>query len=274
MRDSFDDEFNTIVVISATSEQMNILELLNLDMKEIEDEYRKIASVLRNIGLSDYESRVFVAIVIKSHGSADELAELSSIPRTSAYKALQSLEEKGLITSSHGRPTMYHPVELEMVRNKYVSEMNDMFSKLNSVKGLLSEKGNPELVYTIAGRDRVMAKIGDMIDTATISILMSSPMMKDLRVEHGQKFKEAIKRGVEIILISEPMVKLPEATKVYRKGDLFATDIIIDAKMALMASHNLDLCGYSDNPFIATHLETFILDSLANLEPISKKKEL
>jgi HTH-type transcriptional regulator, sugar sensing transcriptional regulator len=253
---------------------MNILELLNLDMEEVEDEYQKIASVLRNIGLSEYESKVFVAIIIKSHGSADELAELSAIPRTSAYKSLGSLEEKGLITSIHGRPTIYHPVELEIIRNKFVTEMNDAFSKLNSVKGLLSERGNPELVYTITGRDRVIVKIGDMIDTAKKSILISSPVMKDLRTEHGQRFKEAIKRGVEIIFISEPMVKLPEATKVYRKSDLIATDIIIDESIALMASHDLDLCGYSDNPFIATHLETFILDSLTNLEPISKKDEL
>jgi hypothetical protein len=67
---------------------------------------------------------------------------------------------------------------------------------------------------------------------------------------------------VEIILVSEPMVKLPEATKVYRKNDLMATDVIIDARIGMMASHDLVLCGYSDNPFIATHLEKFIMDSI------------
>ncbi|MFA5312047.1 MAG: helix-turn-helix domain-containing protein [Methanomassiliicoccales archaeon] len=241
---------------------MNILELLNLDVGEIENEYQKIASVLKNLGLSEYESRIFVAIVVKSHGSADELAEQSSIPRTSAYKALQSLEEKRLITSVHGRPTIFHHVDLEEIRKKFLAELNDTFNKLNSVKGLFSEKGTPELVYTIAGRNRVVAKIGDMIDSATRSILISSPMMKDLRTEHGHRFKEAINRGIEVIIVSEPMVKVPDATLVYRKNDLIATDIIIDASIAMMASHDLDLCGYSDNPFIATHLEKFILDSI------------
>ncbi|MCE5295751.1 MAG: TrmB family transcriptional regulator [Euryarchaeota archaeon] len=242
---------------------MNILELLNLDVGGIENEYQKIASVLKNLGLSKYESRIFVAIVVKSHGSADELAEQSSIPRTSAYKALLSLETKGLIISTHGRPTIYHHVDLDEIRRKYIAELNDTFNKLNSVKGLFSEKGTPELVYTIAGRARVMAKIGEMIDSATKSILISSPMMKDLRTEHGHRFKEAKNRDVEIILVSEPMVKLPEATKVYRKNDLMATDVIIDAKIGMMASQDLVLCGYSDNPFIATHLEKFIMDSIS-----------
>jgi len=242
---------------------MNILELLNLDMEDIEQEYRKIASVLRNIGLSEYESRVFVAVIAKSHGSADKLAEMSSIPRTSAYKALESLERKGMITSVHGRPTVYHPVDLDEIRRKHIGEINETFSKLNSVKGLFSERGTPELVYTIVGKDRVMGKVGDMIDSATKRILISSPMMKDIRTVHGQRLKDSFKRGTEIILISEPMVKLPQATKVYRKSGLMATDVIVDASTAMMASHELDLCGYSDNPFIAEHLESFILESVS-----------
>ncbi|QLH75433.1 MAG: TrmB family transcriptional regulator [Methanomassiliicoccales archaeon] len=246
---------------------MNILEVLNLDLGEIEREYRKIASVLRNIGMTEYEARLLVATVAKTHGSADELAELSMVPRTSAYKALQALEKKGLVFSTKGRPTIYHAVDIEEMRRKYLSELNETFNKLNSIKGLLSEKGTPELVYTIAGKARVMTKIGEMIDTAMKRIVISSPMMKEIRIEHGKRFSEAIKRGVEIIIISEPMVKLPEATRVYRKNDLLATDIIIDVSMAIIASPGLDLCGFSDNPFIAKHLETFILNSLPKNGP-------
>ena len=241
---------------------MNILDVLRLDLKDLEKEYEKLAAVLEKLGLGSYEARLFVAAVVKGYGSADELAELSMVPRTSAYKALQSLEEKKFVSSSPGRPAIFHPVELDDIKSRVQSELDDAFDKLGSVKGLLSEKGTPELVYTMAGKKRIMAKIGEMLDGAKVRFLISSPMMKEIRSEHQQRFKEAVKRGVEVIIISEPMVKLPEATRVFRKKDLMATDVITDGEMAIIASPDLDLCGYSDNPFIASHLEHFIMDSI------------
>ncbi|OPY31005.1 MAG: Sugar-specific transcriptional regulator TrmB [Methanomassiliicoccales archaeon PtaU1.Bin124] len=247
---------------------MNIIDVLRLDLKDLGEEYDKVASVLMKLGLSEYEARLFVAAVIRSFGTADELAELSMVPRTSAYKALQALEEKDFVTSSSGRPTIYHPVDLNEIRSRVQNELNDVFDKLASVKGLLSEKGTPELVYTIVGKKRIMSKIGEMVEAAKRRILISSPLMKEIRLEHNQRFKEAMKRGVEVIIISESMVKLPDATRIIRKKNLMATDVIIDSSMAIMASPELDLCGYSDNPFLASHLENFIMDSLEKADVV------
>lgn len=245
---------------------MNVLDILRLDMKELEQEYRKVAAVLAKLGLTDYESRLFTAAVVKSHGTADDLSEMAMVPRTSAYKALQSLESKGFVTTSPGRPTIFHPADLEVMRERIVSEIEDTFDKLATIRGLLSEKGTPQLVYTIAGRDRVMTKIGEMLDGTTSRFLISSPVIREIRVEHGQRFKDATKRGVEIIIITLPLVKVPEATMVYRKKELMATDIISDAKNAMIASPSLDLCGFSDSPFIAEHLENFFLMSISGSE--------
>ena len=48
------------------------------------------------------------------------------------------------------------------------------------------------------------------------------------------------------------------STEVHRKSDLLATDLISDSEMAMIASPDLELCGFSDNPFIAEHLERFM----------------
>jgi hypothetical protein len=34
--------------------------------------------------------------------------------------------------------------------------------------------------------------------------------------------------------------------------------MIVDAKEALIASPDLEMCGYSDSPFLAEHLESFM----------------
>jgi sugar-specific transcriptional regulator TrmB len=237
---------------------MNLMDLLRLDLRELEAEYRKLASVLEKLGLSDYEARAYVALVVKNHATADELAEISMLPRTSVYKALKLLEEKRYVTSTVGRPTTYHPVPVEEIRTRTITELNEMFDKLASIKGMLSEKGTPQLVYTIIEKKRVMAKIGDMIEAAKTSLMVSSPVIAEIRSVHGQKFKDAINRGVKIVIITLPGIKVPESTEVYRKADLMATDLITDGEMAMIASPDLELCGFSDNPFIAEHLERFM----------------
>jgi sugar-specific transcriptional regulator TrmB len=237
---------------------MNLMDILRLDLRELETEYRKLALVLEKLGLSEYEARAYVALVVKNHGTADELANLSMLPRTSVYKALRTLEEKKYVTSTVGRPTTYHPVSVEEIRSRTLAELNEMFDKLASIKGMLSEKGTPQLVYTIIEKKRVMAKIGDMIESAKRSLMISSPVIAEIRTVHGQKIKDAVNRGVNVVIITLPGAKVPESTEVYRKTDLLATDLITDGEMAMIASPDLELCGFSDNPFIAEHLERFM----------------
>ena len=63
---------------------------------------------------------------------------------------------------------MYHPVSIEEIQARVLSDINAAFSKLNSVKGLLSEKGTPELVFTINGKKKVLDKIGEMLESSKI----------------------------------------------------------------------------------------------------------
>jgi HTH-type transcriptional regulator, sugar sensing transcriptional regulator len=250
---------------------MNLMDILRLDLRELETEYRKLASVLEKLGLSDYEARAYVALVVKSHATADELAATSMLPRTSVYKALRTLEKKRYVTATVGRPTTYHPVAVEEIRARTLIELNEMFDKLASIKGMLSEKGTPQLVYTIIDKKRVMAKIGDMIESAKRSIMVSSPAIAEIRGAHAQRFKDAVNRGVKIVMITLPGAKVPESTEVYRKSDLLATDIITDGEMAMIASPDLELCGFSDNPFIAEHLERFMRMAIGK-EELNRKE--
>jgi sugar-specific transcriptional regulator TrmB len=237
---------------------MNLIDVLKLDLESLEVEYRKISSALEKIGLSDYESRALVALIVRNQATADEVAELARMPTTSAYKALQALKDKEFVTSVEGRPTIFYPVPLEEVRSIVFGELEEVFSKLESVRGLLSEKGMPQLVFTISGKKRVLTKIGEMLDASRTRFIISTPAMLEVRSEHGHRFKEAVARGVEVIIITEPMLKVPPCTRSFRKRDLLATDVISDGQRAMIASPDLSLCGFSDNPFISGHLDNFM----------------
>jgi sugar-specific transcriptional regulator TrmB len=225
-------------------------------------EKEDILSLLRRTGLSDYEAKVYLALVLRSYGTAEDVAVTADIPRTSAYKVLEALNKKGYVNSRGGRPVVFHPVPPLEIRDRMVAEMERGFQLLDSLRGSQTEKGSPQLVYTIMGKESVMAKIGEMLDMAKERFFLSSPDLTELNSAFASKFANALKRGVDITVVALPSVKVPEASTVIRKQDLLATDVITDYEVALIATPDLSICGFTDNPFLAAHLDNFFQISL------------
>jgi len=73
------------------------------------DEFRKAAEVLGKVGLTQYEARAYIALVARGLGDAATLATAAGIPRTSAYKVLESLAEKGYAKPTGGKPILFRP---------------------------------------------------------------------------------------------------------------------------------------------------------------------
>ncbi len=228
-------------------------------MNDSEAEYRAIASKLEKFGLSPYESKAYVALVAQGNGNAEIIANVAAIPRTSAYSTLRSLEEKGFVIATKGRPVIYRPEPPSRVQAKLVNEINEIFDRLETVHELALEKGEPQLIYTIAGREKVIEKIGEIIDSSTSSIAICSPMLNEIFDALGRKLKNARARNVNVYAITEHGQRAPEGfTKVIFKSGILATDVVGDDDKALIASIDLDACGYTDNAFLAGHLARFL----------------
>jgi sugar-specific transcriptional regulator TrmB len=150
------------------------------------------------------------------------------------------------------------PVTPSEISGKLISEIEGTFAKLESVKDILSERGIPQLVYTIMGKDRVLDKIGEMLDKSQSNFVISSPSFAEIRKSLGKKFPSAISRGVSVSVITSPFIKAPSAVRVIRRKGLIATDVISDGSTALLAASDLSACGYTDNEVLASHLEEFL----------------
>ena len=225
---------------------------------DFDKEQEALARTLESIGLSGYEARGYLALVAHGYGSAEVIAETAKIPRTSAYKVLQSLCQKGYAISTRGRPSIFKPEPPSKIKTKVFDHLNDTFAKLEMMHEVLSDKGEPQLIYTITSKARVLAKIGELLDTATHAFIVATPQFYEIREGLAKKLENALGRGIRITVITEPLQKIPEgATPFFRKG-LIATDIIADAERALIASPDLTACGYTDNPYLAAHLESFL----------------
>ena len=236
----------------------NAIAQLGGDLDGLMQEYRQVSGLLSRYGLSEYESRAYIALVALGASSATFVAEIAQIPRTSAYKVMEALEAKGFAKSKQGRPRSFSAEDPSEISKRLVAETELAFSKVGRYRDLLSQRGVPQLVYTIMGKPRVLEKIGEMLDKSERSFVMSTPIISKIHGPLGKKFSNAISRGVHITVMTSPFVKAPKGVTVIRRKSLIATDVISDGKTALLAAPDLSACGYTDNEALSKHLEDFL----------------
>ncbi len=226
---------------------------------DLERDYQEASSILQSLGLSTYEGRAYIALVAHGYGNADTIAETAKIPRTSAYKVLSSLCEKGYAISTRGRPMIFKPEPPEKVKDRVLKKVAGVFDNLQLIHEVLMDKGEPQLVFTITGKQRVLGKISELLDTATRTFMISTPNLSEIRESLSKRIEAALGRGVLITVITAPTQRVPEGVEAVRRQGLIATDIIADGEKALIAAADLSACGYTDNASLAKHLENFLM---------------
>src|SRR3989442_789629 len=162
---------------------------------DLDQEFEHATKTLESIGLSGYEARGYIALVAHGYGSAETIAETAKIPRTSAYKVLQSLCQKGFAISTRGRPTIFKPEAPSKVKGRVIDHLEDTFAKLDMLHEVLRAKGEPQLVYTIVSKPRVLEKIGELIDQSSETCIVSTPTFSEIRENVGKKIGEPIQCG-------------------------------------------------------------------------------
>ncbi|MGA8711140.1 MAG: TrmB family transcriptional regulator [Thermoplasmata archaeon] len=222
------------------------------------DEFRKAAEVLGRVGLTQYEARAYIALVARGLGDAATLATAAGIPRTSAYKVLESLAEKGYAKPTGGKPILFRPTPPLDVAETLKNAIQEVFEKLAMLHRVVAEHGEPQLVYLLSGREKVLQKIGELLDQSTGAFILTTPQLSELRDELGKKIQHAVKRGVRVTFITLPLQRIPEGVEYVPRENLRATEALSDGAHALLAAPGLEACGFTDNPILIAHLKQFL----------------
>jgi sugar-specific transcriptional regulator TrmB len=238
---------------------------------ETSEEYRRAVEVLGKVGLTVYEARAYIALVARGVGDAAALALAAKIPRTSAYKVLESLVEKGYATPTGGKPILFRPKAPLEVAESLKSSISEVFFGLDALHRMVAEHGEPQLVYLLSGRERVIGRIGELLDASTKSFILTTPQIADLRDALGKKIQSAVKRGVAVTFVTAPLQRIPEGVRYAARNNLVATEVLADGEHALMAAPGFEACGFTDNPILTTHLKQFLEIILEAGEPAEKR---
>lgn len=235
---------------------------------EVSQEYRRAVDVLGKVGLTLYEARAYIALVARGVGDASTLAQAAGIPRTSAYKVLESLSQKGYAAPTGGKPILFRPKPPLEVAESLKTAIQEVFEKLATLHRIVGDHGEPQLVYLLSGREKVVGKIAELLDQSTQTFILTTPEVAELREELGKKVAHAVKRGVQVTFVTAPLQRVPEGVRHITRESLLATEVLSDGAHALLAAPGLDACGFTDNPILTAHLKQFldlILETAASL---------
>ncbi|MGP6220979.1 TrmB family transcriptional regulator [Caldiplasma sukawensis] len=235
-------------------------------MEATTQKMEKLSEMLKIFGLSNYEAQGYSALLYHGIASAENIADTAKIPRTSAYKVMESLVEKGYAKETEGRPKMYKPASPEDVKSIFERIVTETYQIMKEVQESRNSNGDPQLIYTIYGHSRVLAKISEVINGTEKELFICTPMIKELRESLKKELENAKRRGVNIVIITPPNKRAPENVKVLRKEGLIATDIVSDKTRAILTDPDLNACGYTDNPTLALHVYQFVQMIIENSE--------
>lgn len=144
---------------------------------EVEED--EAVEALKHLGLSEYESKVFIALQRLGIGTARDVYEVADVPRSQVYGAAESLENRGLIEVQKSKPMEYRPVELEEARdrleNRFESEQQKAFTYLESAREQAGEDGEERQdFWTVKGRDSIHSRVCYLVSDCSERVVFSA----------------------------------------------------------------------------------------------------
>ncbi len=174
---------------------------------------------LLSLGLTEYESKAYLAMLRKQSSSASELSKLSGVPRTRIYDILDRLARSGLCVELLGREKKYQAVAPEIAMQRLLEHQKAEFVIKERIASAVSnalksefEKGisnNDPLDYIELLRDpkQVSRRVMELVTGAQQEILVfvkppfSNPK-RELEKQNDESI-EASKRQIEIRALYE-----------------------------------------------------------------------
>ena len=121
--------------------------------------------ILKEIGLTDYESEIYITLLQNGQISAYELAEKTGMYRQATYDTLNRLTEKGFVSSvKEGKTQLYKATNPKLIL-EYLNEKVENYKQLlPELTKLERESKLPLVVETYKGKNITRIALRDIIN--------------------------------------------------------------------------------------------------------------
>lgn len=169
---------------------------------------------LREIGLGDYEARLYLALVKRHPATGYELARGAGVPSSKVYEVLGRLQEKDLVfvTDGGGRAKRYVPVDPEELIERYRTRVTQALDGLREDLQAIGSDEPVGYIWNVHGRPALLDRTTQLIARAEQALLISG--WDEELVELAPAIAAAHQRKVRVAVIDYGTLAL-EAAAVY-----------------------------------------------------------
>ncbi len=212
---------------------------------------QEVYAALKEFGLTDYETRAFIALINHGTSSAKELSDRTKIPYSRIYDVLVNLESSGWVKVISGRPMKYKAERPASVAKLAKKQIEDKYSRIEvalieKLEPLYGQEEQVESTPIWILNGNIQQKVVDMIRAATesVTIFLKNPNESFLEeiFEHLLSLNE---KKVDIsVILNEANLRIKNKNiwrkltsiakvQVVKKNVMFDSILFDDAEMTI-----------------------------------------
>jgi HTH-type transcriptional regulator, sugar sensing transcriptional regulator len=154
----------------------------------------------KNLGLNNYEAKVYLALLEREYLTVNDIAKISHVPQARIYDVLESLMGNGMAILRPGKIKRYHAVEPEVFKEKLIEQLE---AKLVEQKQTIEKT-----ILTFKKKFEVRAEnpIYDGTSLNYIEIIKDTAALRKRIIELVKNCKKEI-----LFFIKPPFITRPKA---------------------------------------------------------------
>lgn len=145
-----------------------------------------ILSDLVALGFTEYEAKIYTALLKESPANGYQLSKKSGVPRSMVYEALGRLHSRGaVLKTGNERATFYQPLPPEQLLDRYKRHHLDLIENLRENLMQIYDVHVEDSLWTISGIEAVISYAAQMLAGAQteIYLVLDDYALENLRDE-------------------------------------------------------------------------------------------
>lgn len=220
---------------------------------------------LREMGFTEYEAKVYLALIDESPATGYQVSKVSGVPRSMVYETLRRLHARGAVLENvEGRATLYRPLPPDVLLDRSVANHQRLVEDLRTELETRYAAPKVERPWSITGRDAVRSYAAQLIRGAgeEVFLVLNDDDLAALSEEIGT----VAQAGVEVSTLltghgelEHGMVLRHPPLESELQGLLDTLLVVVDNEETLIASSNQEMTAtVTRNPNLVLIARQFV----------------
>lgn len=173
---------------------------------------RESYEALKLMGLTDYETKSYMALTSLISANATEISLSANVPRSKVYQVLKSLVEKGFVEISRGKPLKFTVIPPHEVFKKSRNYIQNTMDQAEAELNMVYESQIPQVpapIWLLHGQEKIIKKEMEIISRTEESLLIMGGLMFPQEPNLlKDTLKKPIDKGLDIRILTAPVCRV------------------------------------------------------------------